>query len=186
MHHQPSSGGASRDDATSGSLSGQNLPRPTVNKFPKKEAIISQHVHRSLLEVKPHSMSSKQSPTPSQDSDVWHSESEANWTMVENPLKDITQSQVLSEDEPKEDSHSVHSAGRESKSEVPMACTNVLYCITQGGNDIQVPHVSRYGFEPPRSMEIFGVGSWNSLCIAQNVNLLQETGEYIYNIIIVV
>ena len=65
------------------------------------------------------SASSKQSPIPSQDSDVWHSESEANWTMVENPLKDITQSQVLSEDEPKEagsDYHSVYSAGHESKS----------------------------------------------------------------------
>ena len=42
-----------------------------------------------------------------------------------------------------------------------------------------MPHVSHYGFEPPRSMEVFGVGSWNSLCLAQNVNLLQETkGEY--------
>lgn len=70
--------------------------------------------------MKSHSISSKQSPTPSQDSDVWHSESEANWTMVENPLKDITQSQVLSEDEPKEvdsNSHSIYSAGPESKSE---------------------------------------------------------------------
>ena len=37
--------------------------------------------------------SSKQSV--SRDSDVWHSESEANWTSY-NPMKDITQSQVLS------------------------------------------------------------------------------------------
>ena len=63
-------------------------------------------------------MSSKHPTTPSQDSDMWHSESEANWTMVENPLKDITQSQVLSEDEPKEvesNSHSLYLAGQDSK-----------------------------------------------------------------------
>ena len=80
--------------------------------------------------MKSHSISSKQSPTPSQDSDVWHSESEANWTMVENHLKDITQSQVLSEDEPKEidsNSHSIYSAGEESKNEVPIPCTNIIH-----------------------------------------------------------
>lgn len=109
-----------RDDAISGSLSIQDSSRPTIGDFPKKEPISSRHVHRSG--VKSHSLSSKQSPTPSQDSDVWHSESEANWTMVENPLKDITQSQVLSEDEPKEvdsNSHSCFdSAGHESKNAV--------------------------------------------------------------------
>ena len=49
------------------------------------------------------SLSSKHSA--SHDSDAWHSESEANWTMVEtysNQPKDISQSQVLSEDEQKQ------------------------------------------------------------------------------------
>ena len=84
-------------------------------------------MHQSLLEAKSHSesASSKQSPTPSQDSDVWHSESEANWTMVDNPLKDITQSQILSEEEPREADSNSHSAGRESESAVPIACTNL-------------------------------------------------------------
>lgn len=40
---------------------------------------------------------------------------------------------------------------------------------------MQVSRVAHYGFEPPRSMEVFGVGSWNSLCLALNVNFLQET-----------
>ena len=118
----------SGDDAISRSLSIRDSPRPTISDFQKKEPISPCHVHRSLLRVKSHSISSKQSPTPSQDSDVWHSESEANWTMVENPLKDITQSQVLSEDEPKEvdsNSHSFSdSAGRESKNAV-----HIIYYI---------------------------------------------------------
>ena len=88
----------------SDSSSMQNSHRPTVND---KDRVI-----------KSHSVSSKQSPTLSQDSDMWHSESEANWTMVENPLRDITQSQILSEGELKDgmsNSHSVYSEAHESK-----------------------------------------------------------------------
>ena len=60
---------------------------------------------------------------------------------------------------------------------VPTTSKNLLILlILQGGKNIQVPpHISHYGFEPPRPMEVFGVGSWNSLCLAQNTNLLQET-----------
>lgn len=59
------------------------------------------HTHaRSLI-------SSKHSA--SRGSDDWHSESEANWTMVEaysNQPKDITQSQILSEDDKQSPSYS--------------------------------------------------------------------------------
>ena len=60
----------------------------------------------------------------SRGSDVWHSESEANWTMVEassNPMKDITQSQVLSsvDDEQKQSPEHLSSSQQHSLSETP-------------------------------------------------------------------
>ena len=65
----------------------------------------------------------------SRDSDSWHSESEANWTMVEasyNPMKDITQSQVLSsvDDEQKQspnDHEHLSCSQQHSLSETPHA-----------------------------------------------------------------
>lgn len=55
---------------------------------------------------------------------MWHSESEANWTMVEassNPMKDITQSQVLSsvDDEQKQSPERLSSSQQHSLSETP-------------------------------------------------------------------
>ena len=127
------------------------------------------------------SLSSK--PSPTQDSDVWYSESEANWTMVENPLKDITQSQVLSEDESKMcegDSHQLSSASHTGGA----ACEGSGKDVTgdkdklhPGGN--YLPKL--YGFEHPRSTDVFGVCSWNSLHLAINSNILQETNGDIFS-----
>ena len=129
------------------------------------------------------SLSSKRSPT--QDSDIWYSESEANWTMVENPLKDITQSQVLSEDESKVcvgDSHQMSSASHtggavcEGGDKDMPEDKNKLHC-----GSIYLPKL--YGFEHPRSTDVFGVCSWNSLHLAINSNILQETnGIHIFSI----
>ena len=126
--------------------------------------------------------SSKQSP--SQDSDVWHSESEANWTMVD---KDITQSQILSEDEPKQivnSSHPLSPAVNNTVSHEGGAATtnDIIHLDSDSPMGTNCIPDTTYGFETPRAMEIFGAGSWNTLCLAMNFNFLLVTkGKYEYH-----
>ena len=134
----------------------------------------------------------------SRDSDVWHSESEANWTMVEvysNQPKDITQSQVLSEDEPKPSrltctpSWSKSVATEQSASPLqrdiapggnmrlhsPLENVRHERCVSlSSSEDASKLHETGYNFEPIRSAEVFGECSWNSLSLALNTNLVQS------------
>lgn len=138
----------------------------------------------------------------SRDSDDWHSESEANWTMVEaysNQPKDITQSQILSEDEkgyspswsksketpvsPQQASHLLQSTISEDKHHLDLPLAPL-----HGGGGLsftQLPSLSNsegrstsrlqgtsYFFEAPRPVEVFGHCSWNSLVLAVNSNLV--------------
>lgn len=154
-----------------------------------------QMVLRTSLESPVYSKSDSQSCSKKsmsmRDSDVWHSESEANWTMVEafsNPFnKDITQSQLLSSAD--EQSHadirggSQHPLIGEVQTTQVVTPTNgsgrVSHSLTQ--NDAHSPvlvgegdslKMSTYGFEAPRPAEVFGPCSWNSLCLAVNTNLV--------------
>ena len=123
-------------------------------------------VSKTLPQIQSQTLSSKQSP--SQDSDIWHSESEANWTMVENPFKDLTQSQVLSEDEPKQfEGDSLHTSYATPVSQCAKKDAMKKECYTDHD------YVA-YGFEPPRSTEVFGDCSWNSLCLAVSSKDFQE------------
>ena len=114
----------------------------------------------------------------SQDSDVWHSESEANWTMV-HTTKDITQSQVLSDDDKTEvapDSprlknpghHSQERSGVESMNKEEKDHPHVVI----GGDSTEENFTEEniFGFEPQRSSQIFGHNSWNTLTLAVNSN----------------
>lgn len=144
-----------------------------------------------------HSLSSKHSQAGSHDSDAWHSESEANWTMVEvysNQPKDITQSQVLSEiDEPKQSqlaytpSWSKSVATEHSLSPNPQFLNsgekNYHFLPTHFEKDLSSngnsegkssPGGACYNFEPRRSLEVFGDCSWNSLSLAMNSNFVQS------------
>ena len=130
----------------------------------------------------------------SRDSDAWHSESEANWTTYMAEPKDITQSQILSEDEPKQSrltyspswsksEHSVSSPQHEitvdggirlqSPLENPPYERCVSLSSSEGGLRL---HGMEYKFEPMRPVEVFGECSWNSLSLAVNTNLV-KSGE---------
>ena len=174
MHHQNSKSiddsidSLSRDDTISLSMQDSTAD----SDIQKKHKSLVPHVHRTFQSL---SLSCKQSP--SQDSDVWHSESEANWTTVGNPLKDITQSQVLSEDEAKVIESGGHplspTTDRAVSQDASKGVTEVdIHHDVESGK--KMPPVA-YGFEPPRSTDIFGVCSWNSLCLALNSNMLQGT-----------
>ncbi|XP_064398389.1 uncharacterized protein LOC135345005 isoform X2 [Halichondria panicea] len=135
------------------------------------------------------SLSSKHSA--SHDSDAWHSESEANWTMVEtysNQPKDISQSQVLSEDEQKQMctpnwsksviteqqsiSASPQAPGGEKKRYSSLALHRRDFSVDSSeGWNLQG---TTCNFEPRRPLEIFGECSWNSLSLATNSNLVQS------------
>lgn len=180
MHYQPSLKSAA--DVSIDSLSRDGIVSSTIqgsspgSNFQEKNEIIGS---KTLPHIHSRSLSSKQSP--SQDSDIWHSESEANWTMVDNnPFKDITQSQVLSEDEAKQvESCSRQSAayGQANKDTTCVVtekeCTEHRFDSVRRSNHVG-DHVA-YGFEPPRSNAVFGSCSWNSLCLAVNSNILQES-----------
>ena len=140
----------------------------------------------------------------SRDSDVWHSESEANWTMVEANSTAITQSQVLtsSDDEREQQKgqteascsrqHSVTFDEPPSKihqyelppsiAEVPskseLIAKKQYPTSTEEAHlprDIATPDASVYGFETPRPLELYGPCSWNSLTLAVNSNLVKPS-----------
>lgn len=121
----------------------------------------------------------------SRDSDVWHSESEANWTIMDAYSihnKDIEHSQVLSSE-----SFSEHQTIRneqpcrtavpdENPGKHPAAShrtisvgSSVADVLSAPGNDDDF-----HGFEPPHLSEAFGCCSWNALCLARNVNYVNE------------
>ena len=130
----------------------------------------------------------------SRDSDAWHSESEANWTTYMAEPKDITQSQVLSEDEPKQSrltctpslsksGHSVSSPQHEvtgggsirlqSPLDNPLHEKCLSLSSSEGDSRLQGMACK---FEPMRPVEVFGECSWNSLSLAVNTNLV-KSGE---------
>jgi len=131
-----------------------------------------------------HSPVSKQSA--SHDSDAWHSESEANWTMYQT--KDITQSQVLSEDEHKQSGVQSGVAYTPSWSKTPVHRASPsphlqpdraglpAMAEDQGGpQSLSSSDVSEvYKFEPRRPVELFGECSWNSLSLAKSSNLVKS------------
>lgn len=143
--------------------------------------------------------SSKQSA--SHDSDVWCSESEANWTMVETTYsgqpKDITQSQVLSDEEQKPSrltytpSWSKSALMEHSVSPTQLrvgAAGEKRYALvmsgrraSEGGGSVDKSQEGGYHFEPKRSTKVFGDCSWNSLRLAANTNLVQSSKTlYLY------
>ena len=178
LHNQHFIEGVTAGEVTkSGGHTSASIQYSTIENVLREDDLVPP-TPKVLPQTRVLSLSSKQSPT--QDSDVWHSESEANWTMVENPLKDITQSQVLSEDEPKMCENGVSSAsitgdtvGRDSNREE----TEDKCCDAKEVEDsTHLPKLKVvYGFEHPRPTKVFGVCSWNSLCLAINSNILQET-----------
>lgn len=170
LHNQPSkSMNDSADTLSRGDTFSVSVQDSTGGRdFRDRDKSFVSNVHKILSR----SVSSKQSAD--QDSDEWHSDSEANWTMVGNPLKDITQSQTLSEDEPKNIATSNHAlcfvAGRAVSQATDKAVTGV--------DDLEVGDnipLLTYGFEPPRPIEVFGTCSWNSLCLALSSSALQDT-----------
>ncbi len=144
-----------------------------------------------------HSLSSKHSQTGTHDSDAWHSESEANWTMVEvysNQPKDITQSQVLSEDEPKHSELGYTPSWSKSLA-IEQSLSSILQVTGSGEKNYhslpthfekdssQSSYSNTTGksslanipiFEPRRSLEVFGDCSWNSLSLAINTNFVHS------------
>ncbi len=148
-----------------------------------------------------HSLGSKHSG--SRDSDAWHSESEANWTMVEvnsNQPKDITQSQVLSEDEPKHNqlgytpswsvptehslSPNLQVPGEKNYHALPTHYERDLSSTNSCSEEKTTSGMSTYNFEPRRSLEVFGDCSWNSLSLATNSNFVRSGMYYrLYNLV---
>lgn len=139
---------------------------------------LSDHYTKSTSVYQSQGLSQTNTRSVSQDSDVWHSESEANWTMV-HTTKDITQSQVLSEDD-KQDHTDValassclktptdQSPDRGGTGSVEKEHSHVF----EGESSIEesVEGENIYGFEPRRSSQIFGHNSWNTLTLAINTN----------------
>lgn len=160
-------GTISRGDTLSVSVQNSTESRD----FQDRDKSVVSDMHKNLSQ----SVSSKQSAN--QDSDEWHSDSEANWTMIGNPLKDITQSQVLSEEEPKNIAGYNHALDSASGCTISQD-TNKAVTGISAHDDVEVDSnipLLKYGFEPPRPIEIFGTCSWNSLCLAVNSNVLQDT-----------
>ena len=149
----------------------------------------------------------------SRDSDDWHSESEANWTMVgaySNQLKDITQSQILSEDEKQSHGYSPSWSKSKETPVSPQHASHILQStISEDKHHLDLPLVPFRGeggmsstqlpplsgsegrstsrlqgtsnfFETPRPVEVFGRYSWNSLVLAVNSNLVLS-GIFIFS-----
>ena len=173
------------------------LPSSTTHRSPSKASSPYPLPH---LPQQPHggsSLSSRRSAgKESGESDVWHSESEANWTIQlsnVNPTKDITQSQVLSsaDEVTPLDTQRHTSSPSGIHSTAPSERT---YPLPRETSDLSNPRESAqhaekqskankvnqtssevlYGFEPPRPVEVFGSSSWNTLSLAVNSNFLQN------------
>lgn len=178
------------------------LPSSTAHRIPSKAAHRSPSKASSPfplphLPQQPHggsSFSSRRSPSKdSRESDVWHSESEANWTIQlsnVNPTKDITQSQVLSSadevallDTQRHTSSpsGVHStAPSEPTYPLPRETSDLRESVQHSEKQSKANKLNQntsetlYGFEPPRPAEVFGSSSWNTLSLAVNSNFVQN------------
>ena len=127
-------------------------------------------------------------PSGSRDSDVWHSESEANWTIMDaysTQHKDAIQSQVLSStdtpcqhqtalSEPSQHVDKPTTASSEYVDKLMMEPFRSASGHSLGTDLLSSSSSCGDVFEPPRSIDVFGDCSWNSLSLARNTNHVRE------------